>query len=343
MELLGLPLSWPIIGAPMAGGPSTPALAAAVSSAGGLGFLAAGYRTAEAVAADIDAVTGATAAPFGVNLFVPQPRTTDQVRLERYLERLRPDADRFGVDLPATWDDDHWTDKLDVLEERGVPLVSFTFGCPSPAVVARLQAVGSRVMVTVTSPEEARVATDVGADAVGAQGSEAGGHQGVFADDDALGDARPVLELVEAVTRATDLPVVAAGGIMDGAALARVVGAGATAAQLGTALLRSHESGASPLHKAALADPSFERSAFTRAFSGRRARGLVNRFMLDHPDAPVAYPEINNATRSLRAEALRRGDGQAINLWAGTGYRRAVTGPAADIVRRIGQEYDTAH
>jgi nitronate monooxygenase len=342
MELLGLPLTWPIVGAPMAGGPSTPALVSAVSGAGGLGFLAAGYRSAAMVAADIDAVTASTTAPFGVNLFVPQPRTEDRAAIDHYLEQLRPEADRFGVDLPATWDDDAWDAKLEVVEGRRVPVVSFTFGCPPSEVVRRLHDVGSRVLVTVTSPDEARAAVTVGADAVGAQGREAGGHQGTFTDHVDLNDGWSVLDLVTAVGAAVDVPVVAAGGIMDGGALAGVVRVGAVAGQLGTAFLRSDESGATPMYRAALVDPAFDRTAFTRAFSGRRARGLVNRFMGDHPDAPVGYPEINNATRPLRSAATRRGDNQAVNLWAGTGYRAATVGPAAAIVRRIGREFEAA-
>jgi nitronate monooxygenase len=323
----------------MAGGPSTPALAAAVSDAGGLGFLAAGYRTAEAMGDDIARLRKLTTAPFGVNVFVPQAAEVDEAAVAAYLAGLRPEADEFGVDLVPSWDDDGWQDKLDRLVSKPVPVVSFTFGCPEASVVAQLQRAGSRVVITVTTPEEARLAADVGANAVAAQGIEAGGHQGTFSDDLPLEAGVRLADLVPAVGEVVDVPIIGAGGLTTGADVARVVRCGAIAAQVGTALLRSHESGALALHKAALADRQFQGTAVTRAFSGRRARGLNNRFMGAHPDAPSAYPQINNATRALRREATRRGDPHAVNLWAGEGYALAEDRPAAAIITRIGREF----
>jgi nitronate monooxygenase len=340
MELLGLPVRWPVIGAPMAGGPSTPALVAAVSAAGGLGFLAAGYLTPGALRRQIEDVRSLTPAPFGVNLFVPQEDTADESALAAYLTSLGPEAEAVGVDLVAEWDDDGWEDKLALLEDSRVPVVSFTFGCPSPGTVSRMQAAGSRVVVTVTTPDEAREAVAAGADAVGAQGIEAGGHQGTFRDDVAPDTGWGLLALVSALRRAVDLPVIAGGGLMSGRDVAAVVRAGAVAAQMGTVLLRSPESGAHPVYKAALADPAFDGTAITRAFSGRRARGLVNGFMRAHPDAPSAYPRINNATRELRRVARERNDPQTVNLWAGQGYRQAEARPAGEIVAGIGTGFD---
>jgi nitronate monooxygenase len=340
MELLGLTVRWPVIGAPMAGGPSTPALAAAVSGAGGLGFLAAGYRTPQALSREIAELRELTAAPFGVNVFVPQDPAVDDRALSAYLTSLRTDAEAFDVDLVPSWNDDDWADKVALLESEGVPLVSFTFGCPPAPVVARLHDAGSRVVVTVTTPAEALLASAAGVDALCAQGIEAGGHQSTFSDDVAPDTGWGLLALLTAIRHEVGLPVIASGGLMTGSDVAAVVRAGAVAGQLGTALVRSTESGAHGIHKAALADPAFEGTAITRAFSGRRARGLVNRFMRAHPDAPSAYPQINSATAALRRAAVIRGDPHALNLWAGQGYRLAEARPAGEIVTRIGTEFD---
>jgi nitronate monooxygenase len=336
IQLLGLALRWPLVGAPMAGGPSTPELAAAVSNAGGLGFLAGGYLTGELLARQIRELRHRTSSPFGVNLFVPGAVEVDQVA---YLASLRAEAEAAGVDVTPTWDDDGWWDKLEVVTSDPVPVVSFTFGCPPSAMVRQLHDVGSRVVVTVTTPAEASAAADVGVDAVCAQGIEAGGHQGTFGDDTAGDRGWGLRALVSAICREVRLPVLAAGGLMTGADVLAVMSAGAAAAQLGTALLRSPESGASEVHKAALSDPRFTATAITRAFSGRRARGLVNDFMRAHPDAPSAYPQINNATRNLRRHAVARGNPHGTNLWAGQGFRLARHRPAAEIIAAIGGEF----
>jgi len=340
MDLLGLSVRWPIVGAPMAGGPSTPALAAAVSGAGGLGFLAGGYLSAPSLEHDISEVRRLGASAFGVNVFVPGNPEVDEAALSAYLESLRPEAEEVGVDLVARWDDDQWSDKLDLLTHDPVPVVSFTFGAPTAEVVSRLQRAGSRVVITVTTPDEAVQAAHAGADAVCAQGIEAGGHQGSFSDDVTPDTGWGLLALVTAIGHEVRIPIIAAGGVMTGSGVAAVVRAGAMAAQVGTALLCSPESGASEVHKGALADPAFSETAITRAFSGRRARGLRNTFMRAHPDAPSAYPHINNATRALRRAAAARHDPHAINLWAGQGFRLAQPRPAAEVVTIIGEELE---
>jgi nitronate monooxygenase len=343
VELLSLSVRWPIIAAPMAGGPSTPTLCTAVSDAGGLGFLAAGYKSAGAMTDEIHAVRTRTEAPFGVNLFVPGGPAEDEGVISDYLATLAEEAERFGAPLVASWDDDHWSEKLEALVHLAVPMVSFTFGCPGPEVVDALHRVGTVVVVSVTTPEEAQAAAAAGADGVGAQGIEAGGHQATFSDDLPLESGYRLTQLVPAIRRRVDLPVIAAGGLMSGADIARAIASGAVAAQLGTAFLRSPESGAHDIYKSALADPSYDGTAITRAFSGRRARGLVNRFMRAHPHAPAStYPEVNNATRPLRAEAVRRGDPGSINLWAGEGFTLTTDQPAAQIVTRLGGEYEAA-
>jgi nitronate monooxygenase len=326
---------WPVIQAPMGGGPSTPELAAAVSNAGALGFLAAGYKTADAMLAEIAATKRLTDQLFGVNVFVPSSPDADVDALDCYLAQLEADASSLGVHIGVPeWTDDDWEPKLAGLLRDPVAVVSFAFGCPSRDIVAELQRVGSQVMVTVTTPRDTEIAVAHQVDALCVQGIEAGAHRGGFTDDEQT-DSYGLLSLLAAVRTMTSLPIVAAGGIMDGRDLAAVLVAGAEAAQLGTAFLRSPESGAHPTYKGALADPVFTTTTITRAFSGRRARGLVNQFMLDHPVAPSAYPQINTATRPLRTEAARRGDSHHMSLWAGQGFRRAEPRPAGEIVEKL--------
>ena len=334
-------LRYPIVLAPLAGGPSTPALALAVSETGGLGFLAAGYRTASAVAAEIREVRERTAAPFGVNLFVPGYGEVDEQVVRNYVERLREEASRYGVALGEPRDDDdEWEAKLAALEGERVPVVSFTFGCPSAEVIASLHDAGSEVWVTVTDVAEARTASEAGVDALVLQGIEAGGHRASFVDrDDAEGLS--TLDLWRLVSDETGLPLVAAGGITDGPALAAVLAAGAAAGQIGTGFLRAPEAATHPAHRTALATET--PTALTRAFTGRRARGLRNRFLVEHSaDAPVAYPHVHHATAALRAAARERGDAEAFNLWAGQAHALAAEAPAAEIVRTLARDAQAA-
>ena len=321
----------PVVVAPMAGGPSTADLVIAAARAGALGFLAAGYKTAEAMTAEIAAVRAATGEPFGVNVFVPGAPCAEPAELRRYLDSLRAD----GTAGDASWDDDHFDAKIEALLAGPPPVVSFTFGCPPAEVVTALQHAGATVIITVTSPDEALAAASAGADAVCSQGFEAGAHRGTFANDDAPGRDLGLLSLIGQVSAVTTLPQIAAGGIMGPRQVNAVLAAGAVAAQCGTAFLRCPESGAHPLHQAALADPRYTATTLTRAFSGRPARALVNQFIRDHPHAPPGYPEINNATRPLRAAAAARGDPERMSLYAGQGYRSATTMPAGEIIERL--------
>ncbi len=320
-----------IVVAPMAGGPSTAGLVIAAARAGALGFLAAGYKTADAMAAEIASVRAATAEPFGVNVFVPGVPYADAGALEKYLGSLHAAAP-LGA---ATWDDDGFEGKVAVLLADPPPVVSFTFGCPGTGVISAFQDAGSVVVVTVTSPGEAATAAAAGADALCVQGFEAGAHRGTFINDDTPGRDIGLLSLIGEVGAFTGLPQIAAGGIMGPRQVRAVLAAGAVAAQCGTAFLRCPESGAHPRYKAALADLRYTATTLTRAFSGRPARGLVNQFILDHADAPAAYPEINNATRPLRAAAAASGDTERMSLWAGQGYRSAAELPAAEIIERL--------
>jgi nitronate monooxygenase len=330
-------LRHPIVQAPLAGGPSTAALAAAVSNAGGLGFLAGGYLIPDRLADDIRAVRAQTPAPFGVNLFVPGNPLVDEQAVARYLQQLQPEAAQYGTAVGSPrFDDDGWAEKLTLLPEERVPVVSFTFGCPPPEVIIELQRNGAEVWITVTTLGEARAATDAGADALVLQGFEAGGHRASWEDSDDA-DQLSTLALLRLAAHELDRPLVAAGGISDGAALAAVLAAGAAAAQIGTGFLLADEASTNPAHRAALTTDTA--TALTRAFTGRSARGLINRFLLDHTtDAPRAYPHIHHATAPLRREARRRGDAEGFNLWAGQAHRLAEAKPAAEIVETLSRD-----
>ncbi len=321
----------------MAGGPSTVALTVAVSDAGGLGFLAAGYRSAAQVREDIRSTRAATDSPFGVNLFVPGAHRADASALDAYLATLAPEAERYGVVLgePRSGDDG-WEEKLAVLAEERVPVVSFTFGCPPQQVVGTLRETGSEVWVTVSRVADARVAAACGAGALVVQGAEAGGHRASF-DDAGDGEEVGLLPLLRLVRGETTLPLVAAGGLGDAASLAAALVAGAAAGQLGTAFLCCPEAATHPAHRDALARTT--PTSLTRAFTGRLARGLSNRFQVQHTAAaPSAYPEIHHATAPLRAEARARGDGDGFNLWAGQAHQLCSERPAAEIVRTLSRE-----
>jgi len=305
-----------VVLAPLAGGPFTPELAAAVSNAGGLGFVAAGYLSAETLRERIRATRALTDRPIGVNLFVLHEQPVDEAAVAAYGERLAREGFELGE---PHFDDDELAAKIQVVAEERVPVVSTTFGPPPTELVARVP----EVWATVTTPEEARRALAAGARVLVLQGAEAGGHRGSW--DDADGPDLPVRELV-AQTRGLGVPLVAAGGLDH-------VPQGADAVQAGTAFLLCPEAGTSEPHRRALAEG--RATAVTRAFTGRRARGLVNRFMTEHEDAPKAYPHVHHLTAPLRAAARAAGDPEALNLWAGAGAAPRAQ-PAADVVARLG-------
>ncbi len=330
-------LSVPIVLAPLAGGPSTVELAAAVSDAGGLGFLAGGYLTAEALGRRIGELRSRTVRPFGVNVFLPPAEPAEPAVYAAYAQRLRGTGAQLGE--PRS-DDDEWEAKLALLLDDPPPVVSFVFGCPPADAVRRLRERGAEVWATVTSPAEAEQALAAGADGLVAQGHEAGGHRAAFADDDdqpALG-LIALLQLLAARTRA---PLVGAGAISSGHGLAAALAAGARAGAVGSAFMRCPEAGTSAAHREALAADA--PTALTRAFTGRTARGIVNAFMRDHgPSAPRAYPEVHHLTAPLRRVARERGDASAINLWAGQAHELATDAPAAEVVRRLAENARTA-
>jgi len=303
-----------------------------------MGFVAAGYKRADAVAQEMRAVRAGTAAPFGVNLFVPSAEPADRDTYGEYLRELAPEAERQGVELgEARLDDEDWDAKLELLCGDPPAVTSFTFGCPAPEVFDRLHTAGVAAWVTVTNRSEAAAAEVAGADGLVVQGSEAGGHRGGFLDDGSDEGGIGLLALLRVLAGSTRLPLIATGGIADGAALAAVLCAGATVAQVGTALLLAPEAGTAGAHRAALAESRPTR--VTRAFTGRPARGIVNRFLVEHSDsAPCAYPEIHYATSPLRAAARQRGDAETLHLWAGQAHELARAQPAGEIVREMAAE-----
>jgi nitronate monooxygenase len=328
-----LPSRLPIVQAPMAGGPSTPELAAAVNDAGGFGYVAAAYLSPDALRQALDRTRALTAAPIGVNLFVPGRPAPDPDAIAAYAESLRPLAARLGVEPgEPKWEDDQYAAKLEVLAGAGVHTASFTFGAPSADDVLRLHAAGVQVAVTVTAVDEARIAADTGADTLIVQGAEAGGHQGTF------GGVRPngtTLHEALAAVAPVGLPMIAAGGIMTAEDARAALDAGAAAVQLGTALLCTAEAGTSAVHRQALLERRYADTVVTRAFSGRWARGLANAFAREHVDAPAGYPEVHHLTRPLRVAATKAGDPDVPNLWAGTGWRAVIAEPAGEVVRRV--------
>ena len=348
-RLLPSHLRRPVIGAPMAGGPTTPALIAAVGEAGGLGMIGSGYLDAAATRAEIARVRDLTDVPFGVNVFLLDE--SDSARalaaaggeacLREYAATLEPVARRLGIELAR---DPQFSDfdqdaTIAALIDEPVPVVSFTFGIPDADTVRRLQDVGSAVVVTVAGVEDARRAVEVGADWLSVQSAEAGGHRSTTSVGEQPDEVSTV-ELVRAVREALpDVEFVAAGGISTADDAAAALAAGADGVQLGTVLLRTPEAGTSALHRAALGDPRFTESRPTRCYTGRYARALVNGFVAEHHDAaPAAYPHLHVLTGPMRKAAAQAGNAEVPPLWAGARWRAAdafADRPAAEVVAQI--------
>jgi len=337
--LASLDLTNPVLAAPMAGGPTTPPMVVAAARAGSLGFLGGGYKTADLLEEQIREVRISTPT-FGVNLFVPNPVPVDPEAYRRYATSIQIEADRYGLDLAGTSpleDDDHWQSKVDVLLADPVPVVSFTFGIPDPPVIAAIRTSGSLTIQTVTSLEEARLAVEAGVDVLAVQGTEAGGHFGTLTPQH-LGEPVPLTTLVRQLRQVIALPLVAAGGLATPVDIAAVLRAGADAVMVGTVLLRTNESGASPPHRRALAESGSRRTVVTRAFTGRPARALPNLFT-DRFDsiAPSGYPALHHLTSPLRRAAAAADDPERINLWAGTGCRFAQEESTTDTLLRLAE------
>lgn len=335
--LADLNLTNPVMAAPMAGGPSTPDYVVAAAGTGSLGFLAGGYKSAELLADQIAHVHDRDVV-FGVNLFAPNSQPVDQDAFREYAASIQGEAQRYGIDLSRAVpreDDDSWPDKIDLLLAQPAPVVSFTFGIPDAAVISSLRKAGTITVQTVTSIDEARLAESAGIDVLAVQAGAAGGHWGTLSPQSPP-VAMPLRDLIATIQDATKLPVIAAGGLATPTEVAAIMHSGADAVMVGTVLLRSDESGASAVHKAAIADRNRGDTIVTRAFTGRPARALPNAFTKKHDaDAPLGYPAIHYLTSDLRRAAAAEGDPEVVHLWAGTGYRNATAEPVRVILDRL--------
>ena len=339
-----LKIALPIIQGPMTGA-DTPALAAAVSSAGGLGMLASGTRSPAAMAEAAAQVRRLTNKPFGMNMFVQATPSPDDDTVRAALERLAPLYAEFGQTptVPPQWCEDFGAQFEALLAARPA-VASFTFGILNAAQVERLHSAGIEVIGTATTLEEARAWAAVGADAVCASGMEAGGHRGTFLGDFAasmVGTMALVPQCVDALT----IPIIAAGAIMDGRGIAAAITLGAQAVQMGTAFLACPESAIAPAYRDALNKAQATDTRVTRLFSGRPARGIVNTMMqrLQGDEATVpAYPVQNALTGALRRAAAEAGRTDYLSLWAGQGVGAVRPMPAAALVQVLAQEWRTA-
>ena len=342
-----LQLDHPIIQAPLAGGGDTPALVAAVSEAGALGFVGASYLTPDQIAAAAQAVRSLTARPFGINLFAPSPAPALPANARAALERVAPYFAELGLPPPAVpaAAADGFPALFEAALASGASVFSFTFGVLPAGAIAAIKARGMFLMGTATNVAEAVALERAGVDAVVAQGSEAGGHRGTFAGDVDAGMVGTIA-LVPQIADAVKVPVIASGGIMDGRGVAAALALGASGAQLGTAFLSCDEAGIPAAYKQAILDAGESDTRITRAFSGRPARGIVNRFMTEvgnagDADAILPFPLQNTLTRPLRAAAAKAGRPEFLSLWAGQGLRLARREPAAALVKRLAEETDT--
>jgi nitronate monooxygenase len=337
-EMLGIEL--PIIQAPMAGVQGS-ALAIAVSNAGGLGSLPCAMLTADGIRKEVAAIKAATSKPFNVNFFCHTQPQPDEAAEARWRRKLTPYYQEFGID-PATipagpgrmpFD----AQAADILDELRPPVVSFHFGLPEPALLARVRATGAKILASATTVAEALWLQERGVDAIIAQGMEAGGHRGIFLTDD-LTTQVGTFALVRQIVREVKAPVIAAGGIADAEGVAAALALGALAAQVGTAYLLCPEATTSAIHRAALASPAARHTAVTNLFTGRPARGIVNRVIRElgpmNGEAP-AFPLATSAITPLRAKAEAQGSGEFSPLWSGQNATGCKAVPAGEMTRAL--------
>jgi nitronate monooxygenase len=335
----------PIIQGPMLGA-STEALAVAVSNAGGLGSLAASNLTPAALRQAVTNLAAATDKPFAINLFIQNPAEPDLDQVARTMELLKPWREKFG--LPQQAMPNQWAEAFEpqftALVEAAPPVASFTFGILTRAQCHALKSRSVLVIGTATTVAEAKAWAEVGADAICAQGLEAGGHRGTFLKDVSESQIG-TLSLVSTMRQAIDLPIIAAGGISDGKALAAVLSMGAAAAQIGTAYLLSEECAISAPWRKAIETVEDDATRLTRVFSGRYARGIENDFMREmqtHEAKIPPYPIQNALTQELRATSGKAGSAEALSLWAGQSVALVKKGAAKDITTSLWREAQDA-
>lgn len=337
-ELLGIEI--PIIQAPMAGVQGS-ALAIAVSNAGGLGSLPCAMLTPNAMRAELAAIKAHTDRPFNVNFFCHTPPTTDPERETRWRAALAPFYAEFGIDPATTPAGSGRTpfsaEAAAILSEFRPPVVSFHFGLPAPELLARVKSWGATILSSATTVEEALWLEARGVDAIIAQGCEAGGHRGMFLSDD-LTRQVGTLALVPQLVQAVKVPVIAAGGIADARGVAAALALGAAGVQVGTAYLLCPEATTSAVHRAALKSAAARHTALTNLFTGRPARGIMNRLMAELGPISTLAPEFPLATAAiapLRARAESQGSGDFSPLWSGQNASGCQEIPAADLTRAL--------
>ncbi|RWZ60663.1 nitronate monooxygenase [Halobacillus fulvus] len=336
-----LEIDVPIIQAGMAGGVTTPELVAAVSNAGGLGSLGAGYMTGADTEQAIQTIRTLTDRPFAVNVFVPENPEIDANVLQQSFDRLEYYRNELNLkeEIPTSVDSP-FEDQIEVILNENVPVCSFTFGLPSKDVVDRLKGNGVILIGTATTVQEAILNEAAGLDLIVAQGCEAGGHRGTFDvpfQQAMIGTMALIPQIVDHVS----IPVVAAGGIMDGRGLAAAQMLGADGVQMGTAFVTAAESGAKKLHKQAILESDEASTVMTCAFSGKPARGIANAFTHEMEKVmPAPYPLQNKMTKQIRKEAANQNRPEWMSLWSGQGLRLSREESAREIMERVVHQYE---
>lgn len=340
-----LKISHPIFQAPMAGGGDTPELVSAVSNAGGLGFIGAAYLSPSKIIETANAVRSKTGCPFGINLFAPSAFMQDEVGLrDMMLKRLAPYYAELDIVLPKEQTSldavNFFYEQLNAAVESGASALSFTFGIIPGDAVSLIKRRGMFLLGTATTVNEALALEKAGVDAVISQGSEAGGHRGTFLEDfeeSMIGTMALVPQTVDAVK----IPVAASGGIMDGRGIAAALALGASAVQMGTAFLTCTESGIPGVYKESILNSREDQTKVTRVFSGRPARGIINRFMreLEAGSSQIPpFPVQNSLTRPLRTAAAKKKRSEFLSLWAGQALRLSSSQPAGELILRLAKE-----
>lgn len=338
-----LQIDYPIIQAPMAGGVTTPELVAAVSNSGGLGSIGAGYMTPEQIRVHIKKVKELTSKPFAINLFVPSKFEVTKSEMEsasQNLQSIRTELNVIQDDVEVPIYENMvktFNEQIKLIIEEKVPVCSFTFGVPSLEVIETLKKNKIIVVGTATTVGEAAEVEKSGMDIVVLQGSEAGGHRGNFMH----GDQESLIGLMSLIPQVADqveIPVIAAGGIMDGRGLMASLCLGAKGVQMGTAFLTCEESGAHQVHKKTILQASEDQTVLTKAFSGKTARGLNNQFIVEAEELQTAFPEFpvqNALTQSIRKAAAQQNKPEYMSLWSGQSPRLAREQTVAELMEKV--------
>lgn len=331
---------WPIILAPMGGGSGTPELAAAVSNAGGMGSIGAGYLSAQQIKETVKQLRDLSPQPFNINLFVLDfpSRPADIAAAVNLLQPFHRELQLEEPALPPT--PPSFVEQAQAVLQSNVPVFSFTFGVPERQLIDAFHARGTQVVGTATTVAEGKILQEAGVDAVVAQGSEAGAHRGTFNHpfEEAMVST---MALVRQLAQNVSVPVIASGGIMDGAGIRAAFELGAAAVQMGTAFLVCPEAGTPECYKQAILSAPDNSTQITRAFSGRPARGISNRFLragAAHPEALLEYPWQNGLTQKMRRAAAQAGNAEMLSLWAGQAASLARRMPAAELVHTLVRE-----